>query len=77
MKPSSKHKRKREEIEEVKDEEQLLKRDKQAFLLEVKKLKHNASSSMEGTQSMGKVSTGFEKLNLFSQPETDSKQEPL
>ena len=49
MKPSSKHKRKREEIEEVKDEEELLKRDKKNYLLEVKKLKKNNHSAMEGT----------------------------
>jgi len=49
LKPSSKHKRKRNEMEEVKDEEELLKRDKQNYLLEVKKLKKTANSVMEGT----------------------------
>ena len=53
LKPSSKHKRKRNEMEEVKDEEELLKRDKQNYLLEVKKLKKNANSVMEGTSGMG------------------------
>ena len=39
MKPSSKYKRKRSEIEEVKSEEQLLNIKKFAFLKNVKKLK--------------------------------------
>ena len=34
-------------------EEELLKRDKQNYLLEVKKLKKTANSVMEGTSGMG------------------------
>jgi hypothetical protein len=36
---TSKRKRKREELEEVKEEESLFKKDKQRFLLEYKRLK--------------------------------------
>ena len=39
IKPSSKRKRTRSEIEEVKEEEKLLKTNKQEFLKETKKLK--------------------------------------
>jgi hypothetical protein len=45
LKESSKKKRSREEIEEVKLEEDLLKRDKQGFLREFKKLKENHSGN--------------------------------
>ena len=41
LKESSKKKRSRNEIEEVKEEELLLKHDKQGFLREFKKLKEN------------------------------------
>ena len=41
MKPSSKKKRSRKEMEEVKHEEDLLNRDKQAFLKDFKRLKDN------------------------------------
>jgi hypothetical protein len=41
LKESSKKKRSREELEEVKVEEELLKRDKQGFLREFKKMKEN------------------------------------
>jgi hypothetical protein len=39
MKPSSKHKRKRQEMDAVKEEEELLNTDKQRYLESVKKLK--------------------------------------
>jgi hypothetical protein len=39
LKPSSKLKRKRSEMEEVKEEEKLLNDDKQKFLLNVKRLR--------------------------------------
>ena len=39
LKSSSKHKRKRSEIEEVKEEERMLKVNKQGFLQEIKRLK--------------------------------------
>jgi hypothetical protein len=45
LKESSKKKRSREEIEEVKMEEDLLKKDKQGFLREYKKLKENHSGN--------------------------------
>ena len=41
LKPSSKHKRKRSEIEDVKEEEELLNKDKQKYLDNVKKLKRD------------------------------------
>jgi len=41
LKPSSKRKRTREELEEVKDEELDLKEDKQKFLQETKRLKQD------------------------------------
>ena len=64
-------------MEEVKDEEELLKRDKQNYLLEVKKLKKTANSVMEGTTGMGQVSNSLDKLNLFNQTYTDSMTEPM
>lgn len=39
IKPSSKHKRKRSEMDEVREEEALLKRDKQLYLEQVKRMK--------------------------------------
>lgn len=39
LKPSSKHKRKRSEIEEVKEEELMLRKNKQGFLQTFKKLR--------------------------------------
>lgn len=41
LKGSSKQKRKRAEIEEVKDEEMMLKADRQTYLENVKKLKRD------------------------------------
>jgi hypothetical protein len=41
LKPSSKHKRKRSEIEDVKEEEELLNKDKQKYLDTVKRLKRD------------------------------------
>ena len=41
LKGSSKRKRTREELEEVKDEEEELRQDKQSFLQEVKRLKES------------------------------------
>jgi hypothetical protein len=41
LKPSSKHKRKRSEIEDVKEEEKLLNEDKQKYLDSVKRLKRD------------------------------------
>ena len=49
LKDSSKKKRSREEIEEVKAEEQLLKKDKQGFLKEFKKLKQNNPGGLFST----------------------------
>jgi hypothetical protein len=49
LKESSKKKRSREEIEEVKVEEDLLKRDKQGFLREFKKLKEHHHGTSGGT----------------------------
>ena len=49
LKESSKKKRSREEIEEVKAEEELLKKDKQGFLKEFKKLKENQPAANAGT----------------------------
>ena len=48
LKESSKKKRSRNEIEEVKEEELLLKHDKQGFLREFKKLKENNPGSNFG-----------------------------
>ena len=41
LKPSSKLKRKRSEIEEVKEEEKKLKDDRQQFLKDYKRMKHS------------------------------------
>ena len=49
LKDSSKKKRSREEIEEVKAEEQLLKKDNQGFLKEFKKLKQNNTGGLFST----------------------------
>ena len=47
LKGGSKAKRKRNEIEEVKEEEDLLKKDKQKYLQQVKKLKLDMSGVEE------------------------------
>jgi hypothetical protein len=44
LKPSSKHKRRREEMDEVKEEEELLKEDKQNYLQQVKKMKRDLTT---------------------------------
>ena len=47
MKNSSKRKRTREELEEVKQEEEALKEDRHQFLQEVKRLKQEHAEMME------------------------------
>jgi len=44
IKPSSKHKRRREEMDEVKEEEEMLNKDKQRYLETVKKLRKEQRS---------------------------------
>ena len=52
LKPSSKRKRTREEMTEVKDEELQLKEDKQMYLLETKRLKTKTSELNEEVQEL-------------------------
>jgi predicted nuclease with TOPRIM domain len=51
MKNSSKRKRTREELEEVKQEEEALKDDRHSFLQEVKRLKQEHAEMMEALQA--------------------------
>jgi hypothetical protein len=44
MKPSSKHKRRRQEMDEVKEEEELLNKDKLRYLEAVKRLKRDSKT---------------------------------
>ena len=52
MKSSSKRKRTRDELEEVKQEEEALKDDRHSFLQEVKRLKQEHSEMMEALQAI-------------------------
>jgi predicted nucleic acid-binding Zn-ribbon protein len=51
MKASSKRKRTKDELEEVKQEEDALNDDKQAFLQEFKRLKQEHAEMMEALQA--------------------------
>jgi predicted nuclease with TOPRIM domain len=51
MKNSSKRKRTRDELEEVKQEEEALKEDRHQFLQEVKRLKQEHAEMMEALQA--------------------------
>ena len=50
MKSTSKRKRTRDELEEVKQEEESLKEDRHSFLQEVKRLKQEHAEMMEALQ---------------------------
>ena len=50
MKSTSKRKRTREELEDVKQEEDALKDDRQAFLQEIKRLKQEHAEMVEALQ---------------------------
>ena len=52
MKSSSKRKRTRDELEEVKQEEEALKDDRHSFLQEVKRLKQEHAEMMEALQAI-------------------------
>jgi septal ring factor EnvC (AmiA/AmiB activator) len=52
MKSSSKRKRTRDELEEVKKEEEALKDDRHSFLQEVKRLKQEHAEMMEALQAI-------------------------
>ena len=52
MKSSSKRKRTKDELEEVKQEEEALKDDRQAFLHEFKRIKQEHAEMMEALQAV-------------------------
>jgi septal ring factor EnvC (AmiA/AmiB activator) len=52
MKTNSKRKRTRDELEEVKQEEEALKDDRHSFLQEVKRLKQEHAEMMEALQAI-------------------------
>jgi hypothetical protein len=52
MKTNSKRKRTRDELEEVKQEEEALKNDRHSFLQEVKRLKQEHAEMMEALQAI-------------------------
>ena len=52
MKSSSKRKRTRDELEEVKQEEEALKDDRHSFLQEMKRLKQEHAEMMEALQAI-------------------------
>jgi septal ring factor EnvC (AmiA/AmiB activator) len=52
MKTTSKRKRTRDELEEVKQEEEALKDDRHSFLQEVKRLKQEHAEMMEALQAI-------------------------
>ena len=52
LKSSSKRKRTRDELEEVKQEEEALKDDRHSFLQEVKRLKQEHAEMMEALQAI-------------------------
>ncbi len=52
LKPSSKRKRTHSELEQVKQEEEALKEDRHAFLLEFKRLKEEHSEMMAALQGV-------------------------
>ena len=52
MKATSKRKRTRDELEEVKQEEEALKGDRHSFLQEVKRLKQEHAEMMEALQAI-------------------------
>ena len=52
MKSTSKRKRTRDELEEVKQEEESLKEDRHSFLQEVKRLKQEHAEMMEALQAI-------------------------
>ena len=52
MKSTSKRKRTRDELEEVKQEEEALKGDRHSFLQEVKRLKQEHAEMMEALQAI-------------------------
>ena len=63
MKSSTKRKRTREELEEVKQEEDLLKDDKQAFLQMVKRLKEEKAALEEQVELMNEQITPQSAFN--------------
>ena len=67
--------RKRSEIEDVKDEEQLLKKDKQGFLKAVKKLRTDKDKYYEEVTKLKSVETMME--NLVRQGVIDPKGTPI
>ena len=64
LKDSSKKKRSREEIEEVKAEEALLKKDKQGFLKTFKKLKENDPVTAMGDFANRSLSSLIGDMNM-------------
>ena len=80
LKESSKKKRSREEIEEVKAEEELLKKDKQGFLKEFKKLKGNQAGASAGTAPARQLNSLLGDLNMKGPDEyieVGSKRKPV
>ncbi len=62
LKPQSKKKRNKREVEEVKQEEELLKEDKQGYFLQVKRLKQEKEEAQAQAFELNQMQRKFAEL---------------